>query len=157
MEVFQDYFNKVLGFAVSLLMASVVLTVLWQIASRYLLDDPSAVSEEIARFLLIWLGILGAVYAYSKDAHLSLDLFVNKLNTVNKQRVQLFVHLLILLFALTVMVYGGFKLVNVTLEPVQISSILGIKIANVYAMLPFAGVLFALLSIIKITQNWSKM
>ena len=57
-----------------ILMSGMVLNVLWQITTRYLLGDPSSVTEEVARFGLIWLGMLGASYGFGRKVHLSVGL-----------------------------------------------------------------------------------
>jgi len=46
-----------------------VLTVTWQVFSRYALRAPSSLTEELARFQLIWLGLLGAVYTFRNRMH----------------------------------------------------------------------------------------
>ncbi len=61
-----------------LAMAAIVLVVTWQVFSRFIIQSPSSFTEELSRFLLIWIGILGAAYAYKTKAHLGLDLFVEK-------------------------------------------------------------------------------
>ncbi len=48
------------------LMSLMVVNVLWQVATRFLLNDPSSFTEEIARYLLIWVGLLGSAYAVGK-------------------------------------------------------------------------------------------
>ena len=46
------------------LMTAMVFSVSWQVVSRYLFSSPSSWTEEVARFLLIWIGTLGAAYAF---------------------------------------------------------------------------------------------
>ena len=43
-----------------MLMVLMVFDVVWQVASRYLIGIPSTFTDELAGFLLIWLGLLGA-------------------------------------------------------------------------------------------------
>ena len=50
----------------------VLLTVLtWQVVSRYVLQDPSTVTEELSRLLLMWLGTLGTALGFMLRKHLS--------------------------------------------------------------------------------------
>ena len=60
-------------------MIAIVTVVCWQVFSRFILRAPSSYTEELARFLLIWIGVLGASYAYRTKAHLGLDLFYQKM------------------------------------------------------------------------------
>ena len=55
--------DRWLSYALMLLMAVSALNVLWQVFTRFILQDPSSYTEELARFLLVWIGLLGASYA----------------------------------------------------------------------------------------------
>ena len=63
-----------------LLMLLLVGSVLWQVISRYVFASPSSWTEEIARFLLIWISLSGAVYAFRTGMHLGLDILPKKLD-----------------------------------------------------------------------------
>ena len=56
------------------LMASIVLVVTWQVVTRFLMSTPSSYTEELARFLLIWIGVLGGSWALRTRAHLGIDI-----------------------------------------------------------------------------------
>ena len=51
--------NNVLNGLLVSLMLGLIASVTWQVVSRYLLGDPSSVTEELARFLLIWSALAG--------------------------------------------------------------------------------------------------
>ena len=65
--------DKRLELALIILMGVNVLNVLWQVFTRFVLRDPSSFTEELARYLLIWVGLLGASYAAGKKMHLAID------------------------------------------------------------------------------------
>ena len=71
--------DRALAWLVIVVMASLVIDVLWQVFTRFVLRDPSSFTEELARYLLIWVGLLGASYAAGKRMHLALDLLPMKL------------------------------------------------------------------------------
>lgn len=48
--------------------AALVLIAGWQAAARYLLDQPPSWTEELARYLMVWAGMLGASCAYHAKA-----------------------------------------------------------------------------------------
>ena len=52
--------DKGLELSLIFLMAFLVVDVLWQVLSRYILVSPSSVTDELAGYLLIWVGLLGA-------------------------------------------------------------------------------------------------
>lgn len=45
-----------------MVMSVLVICVVWQVFSRYVLNQPSTSTDELARFLMIWVGLLGAAY-----------------------------------------------------------------------------------------------
>ena len=69
MTGFIGILDRVLRWALIALAVAMIATVSWQVISRYALRAPSSLTEEIARFQLIWLGLLGAVlYVQEPDA-----------------------------------------------------------------------------------------
>ena len=148
-------FNKIIrGIEVLLVIifALLVLDVLWQVFSRYVLSTSFSFTEEFARFALIWLSILGAAYLNAKREHLSMDFLYQKLSPNNKKKVSILIEIFIFLFALIVMVVGGFNLVYTTLHLEQLSGTLRVPLGYIYAILPFSGLLIMYFSVYHITN-----
>jgi len=122
------------------LMGGLVLDVLWQVASRYLLKRPSSWTDELATLLIIWVAMLGASVAFIRNHHLGVDYFVAKLAPRPRLVVETVVQLLIGVFAAVVLLLGGIKLVTLTLLTGQVSPALGVKMGHVYLALPISGV-----------------
>ncbi len=141
---FMTILDRFLRFALALLMTAMVGSVVWQVLSRYLFVVPAAWTEELARFLLIWIGMLGAAYAYRQGSHLGIDLLANKLTGIGKQRLHTVVHIVCLLFAASVLIIGGGSLVAMTWELKQYSAAIGLPIAYVYAVIPASGAVIGL-------------
>lgn len=133
--------DRILEWVLVALMASSVLNVLWQVFTRFVLRNPSSFTEELARYLLIWVGLLGAGYAAGKKMHLAIDIALERLRRKTRDLAELCIQLFIFLFALLVMVIGGFRLVIITLTLNQISAALRIKLGYVYLVLPLSGLL----------------
>lgn len=123
------------------LMAANVINVLWQIFTRFILKNPSFFTEELARYLLIWVGLLGAAYASSKKMHLAIDIILENLKDRAKKIAESIIQIFIFLFAFFVMVIGGLRLVTITLTLNQISAALRIKLGYVYLVIPLSGLL----------------
>ncbi|ANK38250.1 C4-dicarboxylate transport system [Staphylococcus sp. AntiMn-1] len=58
------------------LFVMVILSV-YQVATRFILNSPSTMSEEIVRFLLIWFGLLSASYVFGVKQHIAI-LFIRE-------------------------------------------------------------------------------
>lgn len=123
------------------LMAANVINVLWQVFTRFILKDPSSFTEELARYLLIWVGLLGAAYASGRKMHLAIDIILENLKKKAKKIAELTIQAFVFLFALLVMVIGGIRLVIITLTLNQISAALRIKLGYVYLVIPLSGLL----------------
>ena len=128
------------------LMALLVIVVTWQVLTRYLLGEASSYTEEIARYLLIWIGLLGSAFAYKQNMHLAFDLFINKATGIRKFWMDIIIHLLVALFSALVLVLGGGYLVQLTWELNQLSASLQIPLAYIYIALPLSGVIIVFYS-----------
>lgn len=65
--------RTIAAFSVAVMVA-LVICVVWQVFSRYVLNTPSTLTDELARFLMIWVGLLGAAYTVGAQRHLAIDL-----------------------------------------------------------------------------------
>lgn len=126
------------AFSVAVMIALVV-CVVWQVFSRYVLNQPSTLTDELARFLMIWVGLLGAAYTVGAQRHLSIDLFAMSLTKRKQALLSIIINLLIFLFAGSVIVTGGMKLINKTLATSQVSAAMQIPMGYVYLILPLCG------------------
>lgn len=140
MQAFFRSLDNLLKWLLIFLMAFMVVDVSWQVISRFVLNAPSSYTEEIARFLLIWIGLLGASYAYKTKAHLGIDVFVKKLPPAAEKAAFYSMHIVSALFAIIVMMLGGIRLVQLALELEQTSAALGIPMGYVYVVVPLSGV-----------------
>ncbi|TDI70099.1 MAG: TRAP transporter small permease subunit, partial [Bacteroidetes bacterium] len=103
---------KWLEMTLALLMTLLVLDVIWQVVTRFLLNNPSSFTDELARYLLIWLGLLGAALVSGYKAHLAIDLLSDRLrNPRYKKYLAIFIEAVVVVTSLSVMVFGGCKLV----------------------------------------------
>lgn len=139
----KEKIDKVIATVLIVILTVMVLSVVWQVVSRYLLVNPSAYTDELARYLMIWLGVLGAAYVSGKNMHLAIDLLPNKLKGASKARLLIFIDLMIILFAVSVMLIGGLRLVYLTYILDQTSASLQIPLWFIYSILPISGLLVA--------------
>ncbi|MHB0753776.1 TRAP transporter small permease [Polaribacter septentrionalilitoris] len=139
--------DSVLEKLVLFILVLMLVSVVWQVFSRFVLRAPSTITDEISSFSLIWVGLLGAAYAAGKNLHLAIDLIPED---VVKKRQGLFngiVFISIAVFALTVMIIGGFRLVQLSFQFGQTSATLEIPLGFIYMVVPISGVLICYYSI----------
>jgi TRAP-type C4-dicarboxylate transport system permease small subunit len=130
-----------LGKSLVLIMALRVLNVLWQVFSRYLLGSPSPFTEELARYLMIWVGLLGAAYASAKKMHVAIDILPSRAKPKTQKKLSKLVSCCIIAFALIALVAGGLRLVYISYLLGQSSPALQIPLAAVYSVIPVSGLL----------------
>lgn len=143
--------NRFIEFCLVFIFALLVIDVLWQVFSRFVLGQSYSFTEELARFALIWLAILGAAYLNGKREHLSMDYLVQKLTGERLKKRKQAIEILMFIFALVVMVIGGGNLVYTTLYLGQISPAMHISLGYVYAIVPISGLLIMFYSIYNIS------
>jgi TRAP-type C4-dicarboxylate transport system permease small subunit len=139
--------NRIIEIVLVTIFSLLVVDVLWQVFSRYVIGQSYSFTEEFARFALIWLSILGAAYLNGKREHLSMDFLVRKLNGNQLKRRMQIIEILMFVFALVVMVIGGGNLVYTTLYLGQISAAMGVSLGYVYAIVPISGLLIMFFSV----------
>lgn len=152
MEIAYKSINKFIEYFLVFIFSLLVLDVIWQVVSRYVVGQSSSFTEEFARFALIWLAILGAAYLNGKRAHLSMDYLLKKLDPDALKRRMKIIEILMLLFALIVMVIGGGNLVYTTLILGQQSPAMGVPLGFVYSIVPISGLIIIFFSIHNITR-----
>ena len=122
-----------------LIVAVMTVLVTYQVVTRYVFNNPSAVSEAAARYLFVWLTMFGGAYVFGKREHMNLTFIAAKLKPTGRIILEIVSEALILAFALGVMSYGGKLYADMQL--VQIDPSLNIPMAYIYWALPAAGVL----------------
>ncbi|MDW3212009.1 MAG: TRAP transporter small permease [Reichenbachiella sp.] len=139
----REKIDQILEYVLSVLLGLMVLNVLWQVTSRFLLNDPSAFTDELSRYLLIWVGLLGAAYASGKGMHVAIELLERALSERQKRIQQLAIQAIVIVFAFLVLIVGGIRLVDISFDLGQTSSAMQIPLGYVYLALPLSGLLIA--------------
>lgn len=153
LETLTDIVDHALKWLLVVLMAVAVLNVLWQVFTRFAINAPSGFTEELARYLLIWIGIVGSAYAVGTRSHLALELLPERLEGRRLHQLRIVIEACVLVFALLVMMIGGMRLVYVLLSAGQTSSSLGILVGYVYSAVPLSGLIIVFYSTVHIIEE----
>jgi len=153
MNALRQKIDLILSRILIIIMGLMVINVLWQVFTRYLSDTPSSFTDELSRYLMIWLGILGAAYVSGKNMHVAIDYLPSKLNEKSRKRLAIFVHLVVLLFAFFALVIGGSRLVYISYILGQTTAALGMPLAVVYLVLPLSGLLIVYYKLADLLQK----
>jgi TRAP-type C4-dicarboxylate transport system permease small subunit len=148
----KKWIDKSLGYLLIFLLGLMVINVVWQVFSRYVLDSPSSITEELARYLMIWLGLLGGAYAIGQRLHLAIDLLPQSLTGEKARWLDAAIYVLVAVFSLLILVIGGGNLIYITLSTDQTSAALGVPLGYLYLALPLSGLLTIYYAIAMIVQ-----
>ena len=149
---FEHRLNRILEIFLVILMSVLVVDVLWQVISRYLLASPSSFTDELAGYLLIWVGMLGAAYVAGRQEHLAIDIVLQRSRPPVQKRLSLFIHIAICLFALAVMVVGGIILMYTRFVLGVKSAALQLPLGYVYIVMPISGLIIMYYKILHILE-----
>ena len=141
MKQIRSHLDKIIELLLVSILSAMVINVLWQIITRYFSASPSSFSDELARYLMIWLGLIGSAYVSGKKEHVSIDYFLKKLNHKKRVLFNRIIGFIILFFAFFVMIIGGGHLVFVTIKLEQLSPSLQIPLGLVYSVIPLSGLI----------------
>ncbi len=103
-------------------LAFMSILICYQVFMRYVVGSPSSASEEMLRYSMVWLGILGAALCFIKGKHLNLPLLLDKATPLNYAKIRLFTVFINTLIGI-IMLYGGV----LGLDDISKTPILGIN------------------------------
>lgn len=123
------------------LMTISVVSIFWQVVSRYVLHNAPVWSEEVARYSLIWMTMVGAAVATRKGGHLLIDSVVAHCSPGARKRISILLDLLVLAFC-SFMTWLGAKLTIITWKAISPGT--KIPMAVVYVSMPLGFFFMAL-------------
>ena len=145
---FSQGVDRVATFLAVVALAAMTAVTTLQIVCRFFFTALSW-SEELSRYLMVWLTFLGASMGVKRGTHIAVTFAVSPLAPRWRQGLALLVQLLALYFFLLVALYG-WKLMN--LQAFQVSAGLGVSMRYVYVSLPVGGLLCAVHIVSEILQ-----
>ena len=139
MEDIRDKLNRVLEVILIMLLGVMVPNVSWQVFSRYVLANPSSFTDELARYLMIWLGVLGTAYVSGKRLHVAIDILHSQLSLSSQKTMQKVIFSIVILATFLIFIIGGSRLVYLSYLLGQKSAALQIPLYLVYVCVPLSG------------------
>lgn len=137
---FRKGMTAVLNWTLIVAVLLLVLDVCWGVFTRFVMGEQAKWTEELARFLLVWVSLLGGAVAFGTKGHLGVDYFVGKFDPATQKLMAIVVHVVVLFFAAMIFLYGGGRVVFNALAMEQMTPALEWKMGYVYLALPIAGI-----------------
>ena len=136
MEKILTCYCRLLDFLIALALALMVVLVFGNVVLRYVFNAGITTSEEVSRWLFVWLVFLGAVVALKDGLHLGTDMVVSRL-PVAAQKACLLVGQLIMLYITWLLFSGAVSQVRINSD--VSAPVTGVSVGIFYA----AGIAFA--------------
>jgi len=133
-----------------LIIAVMVVLVTWQVVARYIFSSPVPWSEQLSKYLFVWLVLINGAYMFGKHGHMKVAFFQELLPQKIQRWLNIFIELVVIMFALAVLLYGG--LMALRLGIAQTDAALGISMGYVYAALPLSGIITTLYGFIHLVN-----
>lgn len=151
MKKLKEIMNVFLLYCTAFLLCIMTILVIWQVFTRYILNDPSMFTEELVRIILVWSSFLGASYAFGTRQHMALVFFKERAKGNMKKLIWVFIDFMILAFTIIVLVNGGYKLAS-GVAGIK-TPILNISKQLIYMIAPISGVIITIYQIINIKED----
>lgn len=148
MKAVKNVLDKITSVSSIVVFILMVLMVTYQVIARYFFSSPSSITEALTRYSFVWLIIISATYMFGQREHIYISVIKDKLSEGAKKAVNVLIECVTIVFALLVMVYGGFTITKMNL--LQIDSILNIPTGVIYSIIPVCGVIIVFYSIYNI-------
>jgi TRAP-type C4-dicarboxylate transport system permease small subunit len=113
--------------------------VLYQVITRYIFNAPSNISEVVARSLFVWLTMFGGAFVFGRREHMNIEFIRSKFPPKIKICIEMFSELVIAVFAVLVMIIGGFW--QASNQMIQVESMTQIPMGYIYSAIPISGIL----------------
>ena len=145
-----DYLCTLFGFLMVACMGLMVLMVFGNVVLRYGFNSGITVSEELSRWLFVWMTFLGAIVAVRNHAHLGTDALVSRLSRPGKKACFVAAHVLMLLMC-WLMFRGSWQQAVINYE--TSSAVMQASMAWLYA----SGLVFAVLAALILAHELWKL
>lgn len=136
------YTSKALEFLVVIILSTMACLVFLNVVLRYGFNSSINITEEVSRYLFVWLTFLGAILAFSDNQHVSVTMLTDKLSPTTRYILRLFTDS-IMLFCCYLIVQGGWVQFQLNLH--NLSPISEIPTGVTYLAAVISGVFIAIL------------
>lgn len=154
MEKFRELIIKLLNVLAGISFIVMVALTVWQVFTRYILNNPSSWSEELVSYMFAWMALLGSSLVTAERGHMNIPILVEKASPNVQKLIECFQELIAFIFSAVILVYGGIQITNLAMG--QMTSSLGLAVGYFYIVLPLSGILnmiFTILNIIDIYKG----
>lgn len=154
MKSIRTLLNKLLEIFCVITFAFLTLLTTWQVLTRYLLDNPSTWSEELASYMFAWVTLLGAAYVFGKREHMNIPVITDRFKVATQHKIAIINEIIVFIFSATIMIMGGLRITSLTMG--QMSASLNMPMGYFYMVIPISGIFICLYNILNLYGLFNK-
>lgn len=157
LKLLDDKFEYIL---VALLLTSFTCLIFYEVCMRYLFHSPTDWTEELSRYIFVYMSYIAAALAVKRNQHIKVDIIRQYLPPLGQKIVDLFGHLCMIILSIVIMV-TTLQIMKMQLEMEQLAQAwtlieLNFNMAYAYAALPFSCILIILRSAQMMYIRWKE-
>ena len=150
MSRFFDFTCKTLEYMIAACMAGMVVLVFGNVMLRYGFNSGITLSEELSRWLFVWMTFLGAIVALRKHEHLGTDMLIGRLGPKGK-KICMGISQLLMMFICVLLFKGAYE--QAVINWTSTSAVMEASLSWVY----FPGIIFAVLGGLMIAMDFLQL
>jgi TRAP-type C4-dicarboxylate transport system permease small subunit len=150
MTRFFDVTCKAIEYLIAAFMAGMVVLVFGNVTLRYGFNSGITLSEELSRWLFVWMTFLGAIVALRSHEHLGTDMLVARLGPTGK-KICMGLSQLLMIFVCCLLFKGAYE--QAVINWTSTSAVMEVSLSWVY----FPGIIFAVLGGLLIALDFFKL
>ena len=120
-----------------IMLAIMTVLVTYQVITRYFLNRPSAVSENIAQYLFVWMVMFGGAYVFGLKEHLDITVIKDKFAPFTNLIVEILIDITLFVFSAVICALGGYRVAMMQMRTMD--AVTGIPMGFIYASIPVCG------------------
>ena len=145
--------DRIARVILAIMLSVMIVVVLFGVVNRFLLKLPVSWTEEVSRFLMIWICMLGSTIAVKNGSHVAVLYFVSKFREESRQKIAFINHLLIIAFLIIPSLYGLKLCIS---QAGQLSPALRISMFYPFLSVPFGCIIMILHELALLKQMFLK-
>lgn len=153
MNKLRSLLNKIIEIVCMILLVLMVVLATWQIITRYILNNPSTITEDLLIYSFVWMSLLGSAYVFGKKDHMTMVFLRQKLEGKSdkvKLGLNIMTELVVMAFSALVLVFGGIQISMLAMG--QVSPALGVSMGYIYLALPLSGIITIIYNILNLAD-----
>ena len=145
-----DFTCKTIEYMIAACMAGMVVLVFGNVMLRYGFNSGITLSEELSRWLFVWMTFLGAIVALRKHEHLGTDMLIGRLGPKGK-KICMGISQLLMMFICVLLFKGAYE--QAVINWTSSSAVMEASLSWVY----FPGIIFAVLGGLMIAMDFLQL